>query len=153
MSESATSDRSDNTEFSAVPEQHGQAEQDALPALVEPQGVNSGSGRDPEANRSNAGGSNAGGSNAGGSNGGGSNGVGSDDVIGASEPGEASSTVKDPSDWVTGDEPMTGAQRSYLETLAREAGEQLPADLTKAQASEHIDRLQAATGRGQGESA
>ena len=48
-----------------------------------------------------------------------------------------------------GDEPMTGAQRSYLETLAREAGEQLPADLTKAQASEHIDRLQARTGRGQ----
>ena len=43
---------------------------------------------------------------------------------------------------------MTGAQRSYLETLAREAGEQLPADLTKAQASEHIDRLQAETGRG-----
>jgi len=138
MSESATSHRSDNTEFSAVPEQHGQAEQDALPALVEPQGVNSGSGRDPDADRSDAGGSNAG---------------GSDDVIGASEPGEASSTVKDPSDWVTGDEPMTGAQRSYLETLAREAGEQLPADLTKAQASEHIDRLQAATGRGQGESA
>ena len=132
MSESATSDRSDNTEFSAVPEQHGQAEQDALPALVEPQGVNGGSGRDPEANRSDAG--------------------GSDDVIGASEPGEASSTVKDPSDWVTGDEPMTGAQRSYLETLAREAREQLPADLTKAQASEHIDRIHAATGRGQGES-
>ena len=69
--------------------------------------------------------------------------------IGASQPGEASTTVKDPSDWVTGDEPMTGAQRSYLETLARQAGEQLPADLTKAQASEHIDRLQAQTGRGQ----
>ena len=75
------------------------------------------------------------------------------DVIGATEPSAASSTVKDPGDWVTGDEPMTGAQRSYLETLAREAGEQLPADLTKAQASEHIDRLQAATGRGQGQSA
>jgi hypothetical protein len=43
---------------------------------------------------------------------------------------------------------MTGAQRSYLDTLAREAGEQLPADLTKAAASEHIDRLQAKTGRG-----
>ena len=53
-----------------------------------------------------------------------------------------SSTEKDPEDWVTGDEPMTGAQRSYLDTLAREAGEELPADLTKAQASEHIDRLQ-----------
>ena len=56
--------------------------------------------------------------------------------------------VKDPEEWVTGDEPMTGAQRSYLDTLAREAGEQIPADLTKAQASEHIDRLQQATGRG-----
>lgn len=50
--------------------------------------------------------------------------------------------------WVTGDEPMTGPQRSYLETLAREAGEQVPDDLTKAQASELIDRLQAETGRG-----
>ena len=57
--------------------------------------------------------------------------------------------VKDPEDWVTGDEPMTGAQRSYLDTLAREAGEELPADLTKAQASEHIERLQQKTGRGQ----
>ncbi len=70
------------------------------------------------------------------------------DTIGASSPGDAGTTEKDPSDWVTGDEPMTGAQRSYLDTLAREAGEQLPADLTKAQASEHIDRLQAQTGRG-----
>ena len=52
-------------------------------------------------------------------------------------------------EWVTGDEPMTGPQQSYLETLAREAGEEVPADLTKAQASEMIDRLQAATGRGQ----
>ena len=58
------------------------------------------------------------------------------------------SLQRDPDDWVTGDEPMTGAQRSYLDTLAREAGEQIPADLTKAQASEHIDRLQQATGRG-----
>ena len=70
------------------------------------------------------------------------------DTIGASSPGAAGTTEKDPSEWVTGDEPMTGAQRSYLDTLAREAGEQLPADLTKAQASEHIDRLQAQTGRG-----
>ena len=51
-------------------------------------------------------------------------------------------------EWVTGDEPMTGPQASYLETLAREAGENVPVDLTKAQASEMIDRLQAATGRG-----
>ncbi|RUQ86318.1 DUF3072 domain-containing protein [Labedella gwakjiensis] len=56
--------------------------------------------------------------------------------------------VKDPDDWVTGDEPMTGAQRSYLDTLAREAGEELSADLTKAEASEHIERLQEKTGRG-----
>jgi hypothetical protein len=72
-----------------------------------------------------------------------------DDVIGATNPGAGGdSAVKDPQDWVTGDEAMTGAQRSYLETLAREAGETLPADLTKAEASEHIDRLQSATGRG-----
>jgi hypothetical protein len=68
------------------------------------------------------------------------------EVLGADTP---SSAEKDPDDWVTGDEPMTGAQRSYLDTLAREAGETLSADLTKAEASEHIDRLQSATGRGQ----
>jgi hypothetical protein len=72
----------------------------------------------------------------------------SGETIGASSPGEANTTEKDPSDWVTGDEPMTGAQRSYLDTLAREAGEQLSADLTKAEASENIDRLQQETGRG-----
>ncbi|HET7801343.1 MAG TPA: DUF3072 domain-containing protein [Humibacillus xanthopallidus] len=70
------------------------------------------------------------------------------DVIGAGAPAGGSSTIEDPDDWVTGDEAMTGAQRSYLETLAREAGETLPADLTKAEASEHIDRLQGVTGRG-----
>jgi hypothetical protein len=51
-------------------------------------------------------------------------------------------------EWVTGDEDMTGPQESYLHTLAREAGEDVPAGLTKAEASEMIDRLQAATGRG-----
>jgi hypothetical protein len=51
-------------------------------------------------------------------------------------------------EWVTGDEPATGPQLSYLATLAREAGEEVPDGLTKAQASEHIDRLQAQTGRG-----
>ena len=52
-------------------------------------------------------------------------------------------------DWATGDEPMTGAQASYLETLSREAGEEAPpADLTRAQASERIDALQQQTGRG-----
>jgi len=55
---------------------------------------------------------------------------------------------KDPSDWVTGDEPMTGAQASYLKTLSQEAGEEFDESLTKAQASEKIDELQAKTGRG-----
>ncbi len=67
-------------------------------------------------------------------------------MLGAPTP--QSGAVKDPEDWVTGDEPMTDAQRSYLDTLARDAGELIPADLTKAQASEHIDRLQSKTGRG-----
>lgn len=66
----------------------------------------------------------------------------SEETIGASTPEKPEGLEKDPNDWVTGDEPMTGAQRSYLDTLAKESGEQLPADLTKAQASEHIDRLQ-----------
>ena len=56
---------------------------------------------------------------------------------------------KDPADWVTGDEPATGAQKSYLDTLAREAGEEVPEDLTKADASRKIDELQEETGRGQ----
>jgi len=55
---------------------------------------------------------------------------------------------KDPSDWVTGDEPATGAQKSYLQTLARQAGEDVPDDLTKADASRTIDDLQRETGRG-----
>ena len=55
---------------------------------------------------------------------------------------------KDPDEWVTGDEPPTGAQLSYLETLAREAGQTLPEGLTKAQASKLIDELQEQTGRG-----
>ncbi|MDP9400825.1 MAG: DUF3072 domain-containing protein [Actinomycetota bacterium] len=63
---------------------------------------------------------------------------------------ETSNTEKDPSDWVTGDEPMTGAQRSYLETLSQEAGEELDPNLNKAQASQKIDELQGKTGRGQG---
>jgi hypothetical protein len=49
---------------------------------------------------------------------------------------------KDPEDWTTGDEPMTAPQESYLRTLAREAGEEVPENLTKAQASELIDKLQ-----------
>ena len=72
-----------------------------------------------------------------------------DDMLGATGPDTNTSASKDPSDWVTGDEPMTGAQRSYLDTLAREAGEEISANLTKAEASEQIERLQQATGRGQ----
>jgi len=63
------------------------------------------------------------------------------------QPG-VGSAEKDPQTWTTGDEPATGPQRSYLETLAREAGEQVPDDLNKAQASELIDTLQERTGRG-----
>ena len=59
------------------------------------------------------------------------------------------SAEKDPSDWVTGGEPATGAQKSYLNTLAREAGEEVPDDITKADASVKIDELQEETGRGQ----
>ena len=58
------------------------------------------------------------------------------------------SAEKDPSDWVTGDEPATGPQKSYLNTLAREAGEEVPDDLSKADASRKIDELQEETGRG-----
>jgi len=53
-----------------------------------------------------------------------------------------SNTIKDPDDWVTGEEPMTGAQASYLETLAAEAGEEVPDELSKAEASKKIDELQ-----------
>ncbi|WP_309117843.1 DUF3072 domain-containing protein [Saccharothrix sp.] len=55
---------------------------------------------------------------------------------------------KDPEDWTTGDEPMTGPQESYLHTLAQEAGEDVPENLTKVEASQLIDRLQEKTGRG-----
>jgi hypothetical protein len=58
------------------------------------------------------------------------------------------SPTKDQSEWVTGDEPMTGPQRSYLGTLAQEAGVEVPARLTKAEASELIDELQKSMGRG-----
>ncbi len=55
---------------------------------------------------------------------------------------------KDPSDWVTGEEPPTGPQQSYLTTLAQEAGEEVDVEsLTKAEASQKIDELKNATGR------
>jgi hypothetical protein len=59
-----------------------------------------------------------------------------------------SNRIKDPEDWTTGDEPMTGAQESYLHTLATEAGEEVEPDLSKAEASKRIDELQDKTGRG-----
>ncbi len=64
-------------------------------------------------------------------------------------PTQPRNTVKDPTEWVTGDEPMTGAQRSYLKTLSDEAGEAFDDTLTKAQAALRIEALQRQTGRGQ----
>lgn len=57
--------------------------------------------------------------------------------------------IKDPDDWKSGSEPETAAQRSYLDTLSREAGEQPPPPLSKADAAKLIERLQECTGRGQ----
>ncbi len=59
-----------------------------------------------------------------------------------------SNTEKDPAEWTTGDEPMTGAQKSYLKTLSDEAKEPFDDTLTKAEASRRIDELQKKTGRG-----
>ena len=53
-----------------------------------------------------------------------------------------SQAAKDPSDWVTGDEPATGAQLSYLQTLATDSGAEVPEQLSKADASQLIDELQ-----------
>jgi len=73
------------------------------------------------------------------------------DMLGATEPTQGgpndASLQRDPDEWATGDEPMTEAQKSYLDTLAKEAGETLPATLTKAEASKHIDRLQGSNNR------
>ena len=69
------------------------------------------------------------------------NGAPEGETIGATGDAQDSSLEKDPSTWVSGDEPMTAAQKSYLDTLAKQAGEELPADLTKAEASQHIERL------------
>ena len=59
-----------------------------------------------------------------------------------------SNAEKDPDDWTTGGEPMTGAQASYLKTLTEEAHEEFDDGLTKAEASLKIDELQEKTGRG-----
>ena len=64
------------------------------------------------------------------------------------KPRGSSNLEKDRDDWVTGDEPMTGAQASYLKTLSEEAGESFDPDLSKADASRRIDELQQRTGRG-----
>ena len=60
-----------------------------------------------------------------------------------------SNLKKDPEEWTTGDEPMTGAQKSYLKTLSDEAKVPMDDTLTKAEASKRIDELQKMTGRGQ----
>lgn len=61
---------------------------------------------------------------------------------------KGSNTVKDPDEWTTGNEPMTGAQQSYLKTLSDEAGEEFDETLSKSEASKRIDELQHKTGRG-----
>lgn len=75
-----------------------------------------------------------------------------DSANGASNPkaqdNPPSNTAKDPDQWTTGDEAMTGAQRSYLKTLSEEAGVEFEDDLSKAEASRRIDELQEKTGRG-----
>ncbi len=63
-------------------------------------------------------------------------------------PAQSQNPVKDPDEWTTGGEKMTGAQASYLKTLSEEAGEEFDPNLTKAEASRRIDELQAKTGRG-----
>jgi len=65
-----------------------------------------------------------------------------------SEELTGSNVEKDPEEWVTGDEPMTGAQKSYLKTLSDQAGEEFDDSLSKADASKRIDQLQDRTGRG-----
>lgn len=60
----------------------------------------------------------------------------------------ADNAIKDPDDWKTGSEPITGAQASYLETLASEAHEEIDTNISKAEASKKIDELQHKTGRG-----
>jgi hypothetical protein len=60
----------------------------------------------------------------------------------------SSNMIKDPDEWTTGDEPMTGAQQSYLKTLSDEAGEVFDENLSKAEASKRIEELQEKTGRG-----
>ena len=62
---------------------------------------------------------------------------------------QPSNLEKDPSDWLTQNERMTGAQASYLKTLCEEAGEEFDPNLSKGEASQRIDELQEKTGRGE----
>ena len=66
----------------------------------------------------------------------------------ADEKTSGSNAEKDPDEWITGSEPMTGAQKSYLKTLSDEAGEPFDENLSKAEASKRIEELQLKTGRG-----
>lgn len=68
----------------------------------------------------------------------------SDSPVNTGQPGDPTAE-KDPDDWVTGDEPATGAQISYLETLARQLGRNVPDRLSKADASKLIDEMKAGT--------
>jgi Protein of unknown function (DUF3072) len=64
----------------------------------------------------------------------------------ADDPAQPS-LQRDPDEWKTGDEPMTDAQRSYLETLCRDTGEEFDEQLSKAEASKRIDELRARSPR------
>ncbi|MDX6366326.1 MAG: hypothetical protein QOK30_1402 [Nocardioidaceae bacterium] len=77
---------------------------------------------------------------------------GYDRIMTTDSTGDDTTPLKDPSDWTTGDEPATQAQRSYLETLANDTGAEVPADLTKARASELIDELRGQSPRVSGDS-
>ena len=70
-----------------------------------------------------------------------------EEMLGASTPGADDSLEKDPSDWVSGNDPATASQKSYLDTLARQAGEEISANLNKAEASQHIERLKSQLGQ------
>ena len=62
------------------------------------------------------------------------------------DPAPNSNTVKDPNDWTTGAEPMTGAQASYLKTLSEKTNTPYEGGLSKAEASKRIDSLRAEAG-------
>ncbi|HEX8464560.1 MAG TPA: DUF3072 domain-containing protein [Abditibacterium sp.] len=72
----------------------------------------------------------------------------SNETANAIDSADNSNAVKDPDTWATGDEEMTGAQKSYLKTLSDQAGEPFDDTLSKAEASKKIDELQHKTGRG-----